>query len=174
MTITLEPKAIASTIRLARAVDATERLYTVVDACLAPELIELARTEFKQPVRMLFKGKAAALEEVESFAPFFIAIDLETDFLEYWAAYWYENAGILFTSTAEPRVIFRHLRKIFIVQDESGQEYFFRFYDPRVLRTYLPTCTNEEKVNFYGPITSFMFEGLSFIKVKDAQCLNLS
>ena len=45
-----------------------------------------------------------------------------------------------------------------MVQDEGGQEYFFRYYDPRVLRKYLPTCTPEEVRSFFGPVRSFIAE----------------
>ena len=45
-----------------------------------------------------------------------------------------------------------HLRKIFIVEDDEGQEYFFRYYDPRVLRTFLPTCSKCQLDEFFGPI----------------------
>lgn len=51
-----------------------------------------------------------------------------------------------------------HLRKIFIVNDEEGNEYSFRYYDPRVLRTYLPTCTGEEAKEFFGPIQRILVE----------------
>lgn len=159
MSTTVQPDTIAAAIRSQIALNSNELLYTVVDACQAPELIELARSKFGQPIRMLFKGKAAALEEVESFAPFFIPVDVETDFLEHWATYWGKNAGILFASEAEPRAIFRHLRKIFVVQDEEGQEHFFRFYDPRILRIYLTTCTPEELTQFYGPIKRIVLAG---------------
>ena len=35
---------------------------------------------------------------------------------------------------------------------------YFRFYDPRVLRIYLPTCTLEESRVFFGPIDGFLVE----------------
>ena len=158
MSTTVQPDTIPVAIRSQIVLNSTERLYTVVDACQAPELIEMARGKFGQPTRMLFKGKAAALEEVESFAPFFIPIDLKTDFLEHWAGYLGKNAGILFMSKAEPRAIFRHLRKIFVVQEEGGQEHFFRFYDPRVLRVYLSTCKRNETTEFFGPISNIIME----------------
>ena len=145
MSTTVQPDTIPVAIRSQIVLNSTERLYTVVDACQAPELIEMARGKFGQPTRMLFKGKAAALEEVESFAPFFIPIDLKTDFLEH-------------MSKAEPRAIFRHLRKIFVVQEEGGQEHFFRFYDPRVLRVYLSTCKRNETTEFFGPISNIIME----------------
>lgn len=160
MTTDLESEPNALWIRSQLASDTSSLgLYAVVDACQAPELIDLARSKYGQPNRMLFKGKAAALEEVESFAPFFITIDPETDFLDHWITYSGKNAGVLFTSSVEPVRIFRHLRKIFVVEDEGGQEHFFRYYDPRVLRVYLPTCTQEELRKFFGPIEAFCLEG---------------
>jgi hypothetical protein len=34
----------------------------------------------------------------------------------------------------------------------------FRFYDPRVLRRFLPLCTSDELRRFFGPIESFLIE----------------
>jgi len=46
----------------------------------------------------------------------------------------------------------RHLRTLLRVRDESGRKLMFRFYDPRVLRAYLPTCTAGEARAVFGPI----------------------
>lgn len=138
--------------------DVKESLYVVIDACQAPELISMSRHNLSQQTRMLFKGIAASLPEVETFAPFFIPVDLRSNFLENWSTYAGKNAGILFASSAEPRIVFRHLRNIFIVKDEAGQEHFFRFYDPRVARAFIPSCTEVEVVEFFGPITTFWID----------------
>ena len=45
------------------------------------------------------------------------------------------------------------------MRDESGHPMFFRFYDPRVLRTYLPTCTVAELRLIFGPVEAFLLEG---------------
>ena len=34
----------------------------------------------------------------------------------------------------------------------------FRYYDPRVLRVYLPTCTPDELEMLFGPIERFWME----------------
>jgi hypothetical protein len=160
MTTDFEKEPRVSWIRSQMANDSSSAsLYAVVDACQASALIELASRQYGQPKRMLFRGKAAALEEVESFAPFFIPIDVESDLLEYLITYFGTNFGVLFTSNAEPVKVFRHLRKIFVVEDDKGQEHFFRFYDPRVLRVYLPACTRDELRKFFGPIDAFCIEG---------------
>ena len=52
----------------------------------------------------------------------------------------------------------RHLRKFNIVYREDGTPLVFRFYDPRVLRRFLPLCTIEELRRLFGPIESFLTE----------------
>ncbi len=52
----------------------------------------------------------------------------------------------------------RHLRTLLRVKDESGRKLVFRFYDPRVLRVYLPTCTGDEAQTFFGPLPEILAE----------------
>jgi hypothetical protein len=52
-----------------------------------------------------------------------------------------------------------HLRSFLRVQDESGRRLIFRYYDPRVLRAYLPTCNTEELNALFGPVDSYLVEG---------------
>jgi hypothetical protein len=44
------------------------------------------------------------------------------------------------------------LRTLLRVRDEAGRTLLFRFYDPRVLRAYLPTCTATEWQSVFGPV----------------------
>ena len=111
-----------------------ESLFTVVDACQCFELITTAQKQYHQPASTLFEGVAA--KHMGNFAPYLISIDLETDYLEKWVSHWGKNVGVLLKSAAPLKDVHAHLREIFVVKDESGQEYFFRFYDPRVLRSF--------------------------------------
>ncbi len=52
----------------------------------------------------------------------------------------------------------RHFRHFLIVKDESGRKLYFRFYDPRVLRVFLPTCTKTQLREFFGPVEVFVLE----------------
>jgi len=65
---------------------------------------------------------------------------------------------VLLESTAEPVRVYKHLRKILIVTGEDGNEMFFRYYDPRVLRVFLPTCELLQLKEFFGPIDAFIAE----------------
>jgi hypothetical protein len=51
-----------------------------------------------------------------------------------------------------------HFKKFLRVKTEEGKELAFRFYDPRVLTVYLPTCTTEEFTSFLGPQTRILAE----------------
>jgi hypothetical protein len=52
----------------------------------------------------------------------------------------------------------RHCRTLLRVQAEDGRPLVFRFYDPRVLRVYLPTCTPHEAGAMFGPIPRLVTE----------------
>lgn len=52
-----------------------------------------------------------------------------------------------------------HFRRFLQVKDDQGRRFFFRFYDPRVLRLYLPTCSRAELFEFFGPVRRFVIEG---------------
>jgi len=131
--------------------------YVIIDACQDYELVGLLRNKFHKSPKSLFEGEAAGgMAEV---APYVIPVELSGEFLDLWAARWGGNTGVLFSSAAELETLHKHLRKIFIVEDDSGQEFFFRYYDPRVLRAYLPTCTGDEIRQFCGPVTSWCVEG---------------
>jgi hypothetical protein len=134
-----------------------ERLYGVVDAAQDCELAFEAVTGFGKVIRSLFQGEAApALAHV---TPYLVPIDPESGYLQNWAARLGKRAGILLLTSANDDALYLHLRNMFVVQDEKGQEYFFRFYDPRVLRQYVPTCTPDEIRTFFGPVRVIAAEG---------------
>ena len=52
----------------------------------------------------------------------------------------------------------RHLRTLLVVKSWSGERMLFRYYDPRVLRVYLPTCTSDELKTVFGPVQEYFAE----------------
>jgi hypothetical protein len=71
---------------------------------------------------------------------------------------WGHSWGV-FLRIEDARNLRHHLRGFLRVQDESGRMLVFRYYDPRVLRAYLPTCEPNELRTVFGPISSFVTEG---------------
>ncbi len=67
--------------------------------------------------------------------------------------------GIFLTAYAEIEQVRRHFRRLLRVRTEGGETLLFRFYDPRVLRQYLPTCISSELQEMYGPVEQYLYEG---------------
>jgi hypothetical protein len=132
-----------------------EQLYALVDAARD---FHLALGPRHQGVKTytLLEGEMAPF--LDSVAPHLVPINLESDYLELWAERLGGSAGILLLTKKGLLMLREHLRNIFTVTDEENNEFFFRYYDPRVLRAYLPTCTGEEAKEFFGPIRRILAE----------------
>lgn len=65
-----------------------------------------------------------------------------------------DHWGIMIAAPAHvtTRQLRLHFKKLLWVHDENGRKLNFRFYDPRVLSMYLPTCTRQELQTFFGPV----------------------
>ena len=66
---------------------------------------------------------------------------------------------IFLESGASKEEVAKHCSSMLKAMDEDGKVFGFRYYDPRVLRVYLPTCTAEELFIFFGEIDTIWVEG---------------
>lgn len=123
-------------------------LFAIVDACDAPMVLAHVRTLGETRAVSLYRGSA---EDVyESIAPYLLQVDAETfDWIvdTLWADPW----GIFVRSDASFAHLRTHFRKFLMVESPSGEEWYFRFYDPRVVSVFLSTCTTDELSTFFGP-----------------------
>lgn len=154
--MTASPSRIATALLDAARLGKGERLFGIVDAARHLRLAKEAVRLFDQSAATLFEGPVA--RELQSYGPLLVPIDPETDYLERWALRWTESAGVLLVTSVDRVELRAHLRAVFVVRDETGQEHFFRYYDPRVLRAYLPTCTGDEASTFFGPVRRWLAE----------------
>ena len=111
----------------------------------------------RAPAWCLYRGALAPVLELA--APHLLRIGRGHAYTEQlfqmgWRSAW----GFLFASAADPKVLRRHLRRFLRVRTEAGRILAFRYYDPRVLRVYLPTCTPEEVRALFGPIDAIVVE----------------
>lgn len=72
---------------------------------------------------------------------------------------WGDAWGIYLFSDASLEELRAHFRRFLYVQMPDGAMVYFRFYDPRVLRDFLPAFSPEEKTTFFGPVNAFLVEG---------------
>lgn len=129
-------------------------------------LLDGARDEHVLPLirrnwidhRCLLRGRLAP--ELAAVAPYLVSLGPRSTVTRAMVAKgWGQSWGIFLRSPAILQDLVRHFRRFLRVHDEAGREFFFRFYDPRVLRVYLPTCTSEELRAFFGPVELFSMEG---------------
>jgi hypothetical protein len=74
---------------------------------------------------------------------------------------WGNSWGVFLRTDTSLKKLRRHLREFLVVRDTKGTRMIFRYYDPRVLRVYLPTCVTAELRTVFGPIECFWTESES-------------
>ena len=99
-------------------------------------------------------------EDLDDVASYLFAFDRQTAFKEWFLNNgWGNSWGVIVTTQIIFDECWKHFRKIIIVKTEEGQEFYFRFYDPRILKIFLPTCDEKQIIEFFGPMESFIVEG---------------
>jgi Domain of unknown function (DUF4123) len=135
---------------------APRHLFAVLDSARDPNIpIELRRkgAEFVS----LYRGEPE--ESLSSVAPYLVRLDPRSESMRWLLTNgWGNSWGIFLVSSASLEILRRHLRQFLLVHDVAGNELYFRFYDPRVLRTFLPTCTGAETKRFFGPVGIYLME----------------
>jgi hypothetical protein len=102
----------------------------------------------------LFAGKLS--EPVRRRAPFLLPLPPESPFAKVWLEQgWNDAWGILLWSERTLEEVRRHLRQFLRVQLPDGRFALFRFYDPRILPTYLRSCTRDELALWFAAISTF-------------------
>jgi hypothetical protein len=97
--------------------------------------------------------------QMQMTAPYLVQLDKEDRFTRYFIDHgWGNSWGVFFRSETTLKNLRNHLRGFLRVRDEANRRLIFRYYDPRVLRIYLPTCRKEELRTFFGPIDQFLME----------------
>ena len=131
-------------------------LFAVLDGASVPELLDKLYG-LSPTFCCLLKGELAP--DMAEVAPYLVQLEPGSEFTNWvigqgWGKHW----GIFAATGGDLRAAARHFRAFLIVYDDAGRPLRFRYYDPRVLRTYLPTCNAEELATLFGPVTSFLLE----------------
>jgi hypothetical protein len=105
----------------------------------------------------LYHGDIAP--ELELAAPYLVQLEYDDKYSQQLIARaWGNSWGVFLKCGASIASLRRHLRKLLSVRSPKGEILLFRYYDPRVLRVYLPTCRPEELEAVFGPIDRFWLE----------------
>jgi len=127
-------------------------LYALLDGSEHPDKMpELDRMGPTRCVHLFCQ----ASEQIEAqFSPVLVQVD--STLLEWIVnSLWKEPWGVFALSKAGLETLRAHFRKFLLVELPGGERWYFRFYDPRILRIYLPNCFSWELQKFFGPVRGF-------------------
>jgi hypothetical protein len=130
--------------------------YAVLDGASVPDLQERLAAA-KEDHCCLYRGELGP--DLAEVAPYLVKLRRDSPFTqaiftEGWGNHW----GIFAVTPVGLEALRRHFRRFLRVRDHTGQVLYFRYYDPRVLRLYLPTCLRSEIATVYGPVSRFIAE----------------
>jgi hypothetical protein len=117
-------------------------VYAILDGASVPDL-PMRLFEMCPPNVCLYRGDLNP--DLEEVAPYLVHLVPGTRFTnwllsECWGRHW----GIFAQSPYSLIELRKHFRKFLTVHGEDGTPMLFRYYDPRVLPKFLPTCQPEE------------------------------
>jgi Domain of unknown function (DUF4123) len=132
------------------------KTWAILDAARDERIYRAVDRSYQEKC-CLFAGKIS--RQLREVAPYLIRFDKGDDLSDFVIENGWGNAwGIFFSSQASMETLRKHFRRFLRVTDESGRRLLFRYYDPRVLSIYLPTCNHEELTTIFGPIERFVVE----------------
>ena len=132
------------------------RLFAVLDAARAGEIYPaLLSTDLHY--RCLYRGELPST--LAKVAPYLVRLPFDSAFLDFLANRgWGDSWGLFIISTSQIDPLRQHLRRFLRVKDEGGRTLLFRYYDPRVMRIFLPTCDSKQLELLYAELESFVIE----------------
>lgn len=131
-------------------------LYVILDGASVPDLWQRLTTPDLSSVCLL-RGELDS--ELAQVAPYLMELDRQPALLDWiltegWGKHW----GIFLITEATFRAVRQHSRSLLQVYSPEDEPLFFRFYDPRVLRAFLPTCDRDQLADLFGPIKRYCME----------------
>ncbi len=130
--------------------------FVILDGARVDGLLRAIGTH-NVPSACLFAGKLEP--SVARTAPYLVQLQQDSNFVAWllergWGRSW----GVFARFSGGLNELRKHLRRLLLVKGPDGKTMFFRFYDPRVLRLYLPTCNAEELATVFGPVQAYVME----------------
>ncbi len=130
--------------------------FAVLDGAISPAILDLLNQSGTY-YQSLYEGEQSA--DIARYGPYVAQLQPDRPFLPYlvkaaWGMFW----GVFLGSDQSFEETRRHLRRFLIVDNGSSAKSLFRFYDPRVLRVFIPSCEPAQRKDFFGPVRCFFAE----------------
>jgi len=136
------------------------KLYGVLDLARAPQLYDDVQRLAPLEARCLFLGEGRLHPEVVRHSPHLVELRPEDPLTARWRSQgWGQAWGIWLESHADFTAVWRRLRRFTQAKlpDGSGPV-LFRFWDPRVFRTYLPLVEGRDLTSWFAEVEAYLVE----------------
>lgn len=151
----LAPKAVAA-LRALLFDDPDLSAYAVLDGASIPDLRQRLH-DTPEEHACLYRGDLKP--DLEATAPHLVKLRRDGPLVDWILGEgWGKSWGVLAITPSGFEALRRHFRGFLRVRDHTGKVLYFRWYDPRILRVYLPTCNAAELRTVYGPVERFLCE----------------
>ncbi len=132
------------------------RVFAIFDGASVDELMD-SLDRWQPPIECLYRG---GLEpDIAEVAPYLVEIEPGSEMAAWSLSGWGNHWGVFLHSDLAAMELVKHFGKLVHVITPENKRMLFRFYDPRVLRNYLPTCQEREVGEFFGPVKAYFAEG---------------
>jgi hypothetical protein len=127
-------------------------LFGLIDTARDPQLYDLVKASPEHAC--MFGGPIKP--PLDRNAPYIVSLTADSPMFTAWRDHgWGKSWGICCYSDLPLADVRRHLRQFLQAQLPDGEVVLFRFYDPRVWRTYLPTCQPPELALWFKGIDEY-------------------
>lgn len=138
--------------------DAESHAYAILDGASNPALLDYLYAEQQPEFACLYRGELEP--DLAECAPYVVRLEIGTPFTDWlttsgWGLHW----GVFAVAKCDLKSMRYHLRRLTMVYEpETNKPLLFRFYDPRVMNVFLPTCDNKQAQEFFGPVQAWYAE----------------
>jgi len=138
--------------------DPNLQAYAILDGASNPALLDHLYGDEQPEFACLYRGELEP--DIAECAPYLASLKADTEFTHWltgsgWGLHW----GIYAIADCDLKTLRYHLRKLNMVYDpETNKPLLFRYYDPRVLTVFLPSCDTKQVTEFFGPVQAWFAE----------------
>jgi hypothetical protein len=138
--------------------DDAEHVFAALDGAGIANLLDRLYAEPRPEFACLFRGELAP--DMAEVAPYLVRLEAGSEFFEWLVSGWGNAWGIFVVAPEgfDLGAARRHLRKLNLVTGPDGATLMFRYYDPRIMRTFAPTCDLAQRKELFGPLRRIVVE----------------
>lgn len=133
-------------------------LFAILDGAAVPSLLNRLHQYMPEQVCLY---REEVLPDLAEVAPYLVRLERDSRFTDWlfdqgWGKHWgiFARTG----TKVDLKQARHHFRTLSRVEFPDGRADTFRFYDPRVLRVFLPACNEVETQTMFGPVVAYFVE----------------